>query len=91
MAAFRKNIAADNFLGLDPEFPDPGPWPVDNNQEFQVALFIKTASQFAGDYHKSHQKFDTIRKLRTLFLNSHESPRGATEQRIPLRDLKGKC
>ena len=52
-----------------------GPWPIADNQGFQVALEMIKQSQFPGRNSETYQQFDSIRKLRGASFNEHESGR----------------
>ena len=68
-----KGIMMCKELGIEPSYPPLGPFPVGDNVGFTVALQMLKASLLPGIYHDSHQKFDTIRNLRTAFSNIYES------------------
>ena len=59
-------------LGLEHNFPEIGPWPVEDNMGFQLAITQLKFSQRSGKNVKTHLQFDTIRKLRTAFNHIHE-------------------
>ena len=90
MTNYRKSVAADEELGLPSLFPQQGPWEVEDNQGFQVALRIVAASRSAGAHSKEYQQFDTIRKLRTLYSHLYESSAEAATRKIMLRTDGGR-
>ena len=59
-------------LGVDPDLPQIGPWPVGDKVEFHVALAQLRFSQEKGINEISHLQYDTIRKIRTAYSHVHE-------------------
>ena len=56
-------------LGVTPELPPLGPWPVADSVGFRLALAQLKYSQNSGVNRKSHLQYDTIRRLRTAFVH----------------------
>ena len=90
MTNYRKSVAADDELGLPSLFPKQGPWEIDDNQGFQVALRIVAVSRSAGVHSTEYQQFDTIRKLRTLYSHLYESSAEVATRKIILCTDSGK-
>lgn len=69
-------------VGLEPDFPALGPYPVGDSVGFRVAIGMLLKSLEPGRYHKDHQQFETIRKLRAGYSNIYmASLEGATSLR----------
>jgi len=60
-------------LGVQPDLPSLGPWPVSDRVGFRLALAELKLSQRPGKNRGTHLQFDTIRKLRTAYSHVHES------------------
>ncbi len=74
-------------LSIAPVGPALGPWPLEDLMGFQIALEVIRSSQQEGRNDKSHQQFDTIRKIRSAYLSVYESsPKAARTQDSPSRD-----
>jgi len=56
-------------VGLAPQFPPLGPFPVCDSLGMAVAIAMLMKSLEPGRYNTSYQQFETIRKLRAGFLN----------------------
>ena len=69
----KKEMKFSRDLGLDPITVPMGPWPLGDQQGFQLSIVILRASQEAGAYQDSHQQFDTIRRLRTIHHHCHDA------------------
>ena len=65
----------DSWLkrGFTPSLPDLGPWPLDDAVGFRLAIAQLDKSLKEGRNRKTHQQFDTVRKLRTAYSHLHES------------------
>ena len=72
-SAFRKANSASLSLGLKPRHFPQGPWPIDDNVGFQIAIEILASSLKSGKTSKDYQQFDTIRTIRTMHQHMHES------------------
>ena len=59
-------------LGLPPVSVKMGPWPIGDALGFQICLEILRASKLPGKHSKTYSQFDTIRKLRTAYINCIE-------------------
>ena len=59
-------------LGLPPVQLKMGPWPMSDTIGFQIALEILKASKLPGKNDATYSQFDTIRKVRTGYVNSIE-------------------
>jgi hypothetical protein len=66
-------------VGLEPEYPALGPYPVGDTVGFRVAVGMLLKSLEPGRYSRGHQQFETIRKLRAGYSNIYmASVEGAT-------------
>jgi hypothetical protein len=68
-----KGKALSSELGLAPVQLKVGPWPVADNCGFQIAIEILRSSQNPGRNDSEYTQFDSIRKLRSAYLNVYES------------------
>jgi len=66
-------LASWKELGISPELPALGPWPVGDHVGFRLAIAQLKASQRQGRNEGTHLQYDTIRKLRTAYSHLHES------------------
>jgi hypothetical protein len=60
-------------LGLESIRIPVGPWPVGDTYGFQIALETLRASQKPGRHVKSYTQFDSVRKLRAVYINALET------------------
>lgn len=58
-------------VNLEPVFPALGPYPVGDSVGFRVAIGMLLKSLEPGRYHRDHQQFETIRKLRAGYSNMY--------------------
>lgn len=78
-------------LGLPgPNHPAKGPWPVGDFVGMTTCLVMLRASTKAGRYSKSHQQFDTIRRLRTVSTNIYDGSLEGEMASLVLSGEKGK-
>jgi hypothetical protein len=71
-----------NQVGLEPNFPALGPFPVGDSVGFRVAIGMLLKSLEPGRYHQGHQQFETIRKLCAGYSNIYmASVEGASNLR----------
>jgi hypothetical protein len=69
-------------VGLEPDFPALGPYPVGDSVGFRVAVGMLLKSLEPGRHCRDHQQFETIRKLRAGFANMYmASVEGASSLR----------
>ena len=73
MSQYRKGIKVCQGLGLTPKHFPQGPWPIDDEVGFQVAIEVVGVSLMEGSTSKNHQQFDTIRAMRTMHQHMYES------------------
>ena len=86
-----KIIKSCSKLGLTPDLPEPGPWPVEDIVGCKLAIAMLDSSLSAGNNEPTHQQFDTIRKLRTSFSHLHEVSAQAHKNEVfGFRNLLGK-
>lgn len=69
LRAARQMITQWRLVGLRPEFPALGPFPVGDWFGVRVAVAMLLKSLEPGRYHESYQQFETIRKLRAGYSN----------------------
>ena len=60
-------------LDLPPVPISVGPWPVQDNCGFQIAIEILRSSQRPGKNDSTYSQFDSIRKLRSAYLTAFEA------------------
>lgn len=78
-------------LGLEsPNYPERGPWPVEDTVGMTTCLTILAASTKPGSYHKTHQQYDTIRKLRSVYTSIYQSSVWAEEHSLVFSGEKGR-
>lgn len=58
-------------VGLTPQFPALGPFPVRDSLGFSVAVAMLLKSQEPGKYNSNYQQFETVRKLRAGYSNMY--------------------
>ena len=73
MRQYKKIVKFSEELGLPPYNFKMGPWPVQDNVGFQLAILILRASQEPGRNDKEYVQFDTIRKMRSAVSTAHEN------------------
>lgn len=83
--AVQKTISLLNSLGIEPEYPALGPFPVTDQLGYGVALAMLLKSLEPGRY-ADHQQFETIRKLRSGYHNVYMS---SVEGAFSLRSVGG--
>ena len=59
-------------VGVQPDLPQPGPWPLSDQVGFRLAIGQLKLSQKPGKNSKSHQQYDTVRRLRSAYSHVHE-------------------
>ena len=73
LAVLEKGKRMSRELGLPPIRIPIGSWPVGDTCGFQVAIEMLKASQRPGKNASSYTQFDSIRKIRTGYLNAYEA------------------
>ena len=68
-----KSKTLSEEMGLPPVKVHVGPWPLRDGCGFQIALEILRASQKPGKYDKSYTQFESIRKIRSAYINAFDS------------------
>jgi len=58
-----------DLVGLDPQFPSLGPYPIGDSFGVRVAVAMVLKSLQPGRYHGDYQQFETIRKLSAAHSN----------------------
>ena len=70
--AIRKGKKMSEQLGLTPTPLRMGPWPLSDGVGFQICLEILKASTLPGKHVSTYSQFDTIRKIRSGYMNAME-------------------
>ena len=87
----RKASKMRKNLGLpSPNYPDRGPWPLGDSVGMTTCLVLLEASVQPGVHSKSHQQYDTIRKLRSVYTSLHESSVWAEGHSLVFTGEKGR-
>jgi len=60
-------------VGVTIDLPSLGPWPLDDKVGFRLAIGQLRLSQKPGKNAKTHQQYDTIRRLRSSYSHVHEA------------------
>ena len=68
-----KSKALSEEMGLPPVKISVGPWPLKDGCGFQIALEILRASQKPGKYDEKYAQFESIRKIRSAYINAFDS------------------
>ena len=68
---------------------EPSPWLMIDEIGFECALDMIRASKLMGKYISSHQRYDTVRKISTLYSNVFESSNLASAMMTNFRGHKG--
>jgi hypothetical protein len=68
-----------------------GPWPVEDNCGFRLAIIMLRASQEKGRNDSMYVQYDSIRKIRTAFSNAYETSAAGNEIGFAFRGEKGKA
>jgi hypothetical protein len=79
-----------NDLGMSNINIKRGPWPVEDNCGFRLAIIMLRASQEKGRNDSSYVQYDSIRKIRTGFSNAYETSAEGNEIGFAFRGEKGK-
>ena len=89
LTQFKKGRELSMELGLTPVPVDLGPWPLQDNQGFQVALEILRASQRKGRNSSAYVQFDSIRKLRAAYVNVYQTSPESVKRNLLLKGPRG--
>lgn len=73
-------------VGLKPDLPLLGPYPVEDSFGMRVAIAMVLKSLEPGKYHAEYQQFETIRKLSAAYTNLYMASR---EGAISMRAMGG--
>ena len=68
-----------------------GPWPVEDNVGFRLAIIILRASQAKGRNSKDYTQFDTIRRIRSGYSNTYENSYMGNRAVLAFRGETGKA
>lgn len=77
-------------VGLRPKKLVMGPWPLKDNQGFQIAIEILRRSQGEGRNDKTYVQFDSLRKLRGAYFNIYQAGPEHAELVTTLKGEHGK-
>jgi len=69
-------------LGVTPNLPKLGPWPLNDKVGFRVAIAQLKMSQRPGVNCTTHLQFDTVRKMRTAYSHLHETSSSSVLARV---------
>lgn len=69
----KKGRTLSEEMGLTPIHIQVGPWPIQDTCGFQVAIELLRASQKPGRYDSTYSQFESVRKLRSAYLNAYDS------------------
>ena len=72
LRALIKGKTFSSQLGLEPVGLRMGPWPLADSVGFQICLEMLRASKMPGKNDVAYSQFDTIRKIRTGYVNCFE-------------------
>ena len=67
LSTYKNILSAAKYLGIYLSYEAPGPYEIKDNVIFGCALEMVRVSQLKGENKSSHQQFDTIRKISTLY------------------------
>ena len=73
LSTLRRAKQCSNKIGLAPIQLKVGPWPVEDNCGFQIAIEMIIMSQGKGRNSPNYIQFDSIRKIRSAYSNVFES------------------
>jgi len=59
-------------IGITPDFPELGPWPLSDKVGFRLAIGQLRHSQRPGRNANTHLQYDTVRRLRSAYSHVHE-------------------
>ena len=59
-------------VGVTPDFPELGPWPLNDKVGFRLAIGQLKHSQRSGKNVVTHLQYDTVRRLRSSYSHVHE-------------------
>ena len=91
LGQYKKAKRLSEELGLtSPNFPPKGPWPVWDGVGMTTCLVMLKASTKKGSYSMSHQQYDTIRKLRSVYTSLYQSSILGEEQGVVFAGEKGR-
>lgn len=86
LRAVKQMIRLWEKVGMPPQFPPLGPFPVKDSLGMGVAIAMLLKSLEPGRYHNTYQQFETIRKLRAGFSNVYMT---SVEGVLSLRTVGG--
>jgi len=69
LRACRQMVQQLDLVGVDPQFPPLGPYPVGDSFGVRVAIAMVLKSLQPGRYHGDYQQFETIRKMSAAHSN----------------------
>lgn len=91
LGQYQKALDLLGELGLQhPNFPQRGPWPLCDSLGMTTCLAILKASTMKGSYSMTHQQYDTIRKLRSVYTSLYQSSVIGEEHSLVFAGEKGR-
>jgi hypothetical protein len=84
----RAKVCSEN-IGLKPINLKVGPWPVEDNCGFQIAMEMLKMSQGKGKNSPDYIQYDSIRKIRSAYSNVYESGPMRCNDNTKLKTDKG--
>ena len=88
LTGMRKILKCCQELNMSPPFEPLGPWPVDDNQGYRLAISILRVSQEGGKNSQLYTQYDTIRKMVSSFGNHYEVAQKSSTNTWVLRSDK---
>ena len=73
LSTLRRAKQFSEELGFDPINLKVGPWPIEDNVGFQIAIEMIKMSQGKGRNSTKYIQYDSIRKIRSAYANLYES------------------
>ena len=89
MYQYNKIRRLSKDLNIEPWTPVLGPWPVEDNMGFRLAITMLRASQEQGRNSKKYVQFETIRKIRSAASSAYENSAQGSNRVLVFRGEKG--
>lgn len=84
-----KGIRLSTRMGTKGPYLDPGPFPLHDHCGYEVACQMVLDSTGVGTYSKTYKQFNTIRRLRTSFVNQARTSVKIVGRVLAMVDVKG--
>ena len=85
----REGLRISQRMGMKGPYKNPGPLPPFDHCGYEVAIQMVASSLEKGRYSYSHKQWDTIRRLRSCYLNQIRAAKEANSNPIVLADTGG--